>query len=192
MIRKHRRESAADEAALETLAEFDPESREVLEWKQPKAWSHRHELVWRDRAVARIATTGFWSTRRTIEFAHASWDVRETAFGDLVVDGAEGSKGAPYLRHRSGFLSGKLERAGQPTLRTHSGGFWNPWWELRDAEGQPFIHLDVRQGFSRTESKVTLFDAARRLPDLPALIGLSMHAVLLAQKHHAHAAGAGT
>lgn len=192
MIRKHRSAGAAEDAALEALAEFDPESRETLEWKQPKAWSPRHELIWRDRAVARIATTGFWSSKRTIEFSHAKWDVRETAFGDLVIDGPDGPKGTPYLRHRSGFLSGKLERAGQPTLRTHTGGFWNPWWELRDDEGQPLIHLDVRQGFSRTEAALVLFDAARRLPDLPALIGLSLHAVLVSQKHHAHAAGAGT
>ena len=192
MIRKYRSAGAAEDAALEPLAAFDPESRETLEWKQPKAWSQRHELMWRDRAVARIATTGFWSTKRTIEFAHAKWDVRETAFGDLVVDGPDGPKGTPYLRHRSGFLSGKFERAGQPTLRTHTGGFWHPWWELRDDEDQPLIHLDVRQGFSRTEAALVLFDAARRLPDLPALIGLSLHAVLVSHKHHAHAGGGGT
>ncbi|MBI5168427.1 MAG: hypothetical protein HZA61_02965 [Candidatus Eisenbacteria bacterium] len=190
MMRKHRRESAAPGAALETLAPFDPESRETLEWKQPKAWTAKHELMWRDRAVARVTVQGFWANKRTIEFAHARWDVRETGFGDLVVDGPDGRQGTPYLRHRSGFLSGKLERAGLPTLRTHAGGFWNPWWELRDGEDQPLVHLDVRQGFSRTEATLVLFDAARRLPDLPALIGLSMHALLDSQKHHASAAGA--
>ncbi len=187
-MRKPRRERTAQDAALEALAAFDPESRETLEWKQPKAWTARHELMWRDRPVARVTTEGFWSNRRTIQFAHASWDVRETGFGDLVVDGPEGRRGTPYLRHRSGFLSGKLERAGLPTLRTHTGGFWHPWWELRDGEDQPLVHMDLRQGFSRTEATLVLFDAARRLPDLPALVGMSLLAMLVGQKHNAHAA----
>ena len=185
MNSKHERASAPEGAAL---APFDPESRVTLEWKQPKAWTMTHELTDGQRVFARVSTTGFWSNRRTVEFAHASWEVRETAFGDLVIDGAEGRRGAPYLRYRSGFVTGKFERAGQPTLRVHTGGFWNPWWELRDDEDQPLVHLAVSSGFTRTKAKLTVFDAARRLADLPALLGLAMHASLAAQRRRSHAA----
>lgn len=188
MKASHTRASSPEGAAL---APFDPESRVALEWKQPKAWTALHELTDGQRVFARIATTGFWANQRSIEFAHARWDVRETTFGDLVIDGPEGRRGEPMLRHRSGFFTGKLERAGRPTLRTHSGGFWHPWWEMRDGDDQPLVHLDVACHFVRVEARVVLFDAARRMGDLPVLLGMSMLAHLAAQKHSSHVASAG-
>ncbi|MFN8589165.1 MAG: hypothetical protein U0704_15340 [Candidatus Eisenbacteria bacterium] len=170
------------------LAPFDPESRVALEWKQPRAWTAEHELTDGTHVFARIATTGWLAHRMSIAFAHASWDVRVTAFGDLVVDGSEGRDAEPYLRHRRGFWSGKMQRRGLPTLRTRSGGFWRPWWELRDPEDQPLLHLDTHHGFLRTSADLVVLDAARALPDLPALIGLSMLVLLAAQRQRAHAA----
>lgn len=188
MKAKHSRASSPEGTAL---ASFDPESRVALEWKQPKAWTALHELTDGQRVFARVSTNGFWANRRAIEFAHARWDVRETTFGDLVIDGPEGPKGTPFLRHRCGFLSGRIERAGLPTLRTHSGGFFHPWWELRDGDDQPLVHLDVACGFARHEARLVLFDAARRLPDLAPLVGLGMLVHLAAQRHNSHVAGAG-
>ena len=189
MKAKYTRASSPEGAAL---APFDPESRVALEWRQPKAFTSRFELTDGRNVFARVVKTGFWSEQITVEFAHARWAVRPTAFGDLVVDGPEGRKGPHAMRHRSGFFTGKLERAGLPTLRTHSGGFWHPWWELRDEEDQPLLHLDMECGFSRTESKLVVFDAARRLPDLPLLAAMTLLAMLAAQRHSSHAAGAGS
>ncbi len=188
MKAKHTRAPSPEGAAL---APFDPESRVALEWKQPKAFTSSFELTDGAHVFARVTKSGFWSEKIVVAFAHARWDVRPTTFGDLVANGPDGPGGPHAMRHRSGFFAGKMERAGRPTLRTHSGGFWHPWWELRDAEDQPLLHLDAEMGFTRTEAKLVVFDAARRESDLPLLLAMTLLAMLAAQRHSSHLAGAG-
>jgi hypothetical protein len=185
--RGSRQRNSGQQASAAPLAPFDPESRERLEWRQTERWKPRWELVSGERVFARLSRGGAFDNNMTLEFADAGWFVRHRWNGNLQAEPLSGV--AKPAEHRSGFFTGKLVREGQPDLKSRSGGFWNPYWELVTIdEEQPLVRVRARSGFSRTEADIEITDAAHRRDDLELLLGLNWVIALVAMRQASHAA----
>lgn len=173
----------ADEERRAALAPFDASARGTWAWTQPARLRARWTLAVDGRAVAELAGLALIGAKARVLLADRTIELRPRFPGDMVAieTGAE----SPLVRYRASWLAGgRFERAGEPALLWRRESFWRTHWGLLTPEHLPLAHLRTRLGFLRREATLELEDAARRLPDLAALLALGWYLAIRAQHHH--------
>lgn len=159
------------------LKEFDPGFRGRWAWEQPERFRARWRLTCDDTPVATLATHGLLFAPTMARFADASWELRYRFPAAMVVTRA--GEAAPWGSFRHGwFGSGRLERRNDTPLLWRADGFWMRSWAFTTPDQIPLVHFRPGREFLRHEATIELEDAARRLPDLPALLALGWLLVL--------------
>ena len=166
-----------DPDASLVLKEFDPDFRGEWAWEQPERFRARWRLTCGGEPVATLATHGLMLAPTRARFAAETWEIRNRFPAKQVVTRV-GNPG-PWGNYRPGwFGSGTLARADGTTLLWRPDGFWMRSWAFTTPDQIPILHFRPGRAFLRHSASVELQDAARRLPDLPALLALGWVLVL--------------
>ena len=172
-------------AAPGALAPFDPGSRDEWAWRQPAALRAAWRLEAGGAPVLALTVHGLFRSRAELRSASNAWTLRVRFPGGVRVQ-AEGAAG-PALVYRPGwFEGGRIEREGRDPLLWRRESFWHHRWGVLTGEKLPLFHLQRRLMplRLRREAGIELEDAARRLEDLPELLGLAWLLALRAKQGH--------
>jgi hypothetical protein len=170
------------DAALE-LKDFDLDFRGNWAWQQPARFRAHWRLTCDGEPVATLAKHGVLLATYTARFAGATWEMRPRFPAEMVVSRI--GEAAAWGRYRPGwFGSGRLERTDGSTLLWRPDGFWMRSWAFTTPDQMPLLHFRPGREFLRHGAAVELEDAARRMPDLPALLALGWLLVLRMQRRH--------
>lgn len=166
------------------LADLDPNLRGAWAWEQPARFRARWRLTCDGEPVATLATHGVFGRPNTARFADATWEISWRLRTGTVVTRA--GEAAPWGSYRPGWLGGgRLSRTREAALLWRRDGFWTRSWSFTTTDHLPLVRFHSQPAFLRHGATVELEDAARRMPDLPALLALGWLLVLQAHRGHA-------
>jgi hypothetical protein len=171
------------ETALE-LRKFDAKFRGEWAWEQPGRFRARWRLNCDGAPVATLATFGVFLAPDFARFADSSWVMRYRFPSETIVSRVGETE--PWAHFRPGFFGGgRLSRTGESALLWRRDSFWGRSWSFTTSDHMPLVRFRSHHAFLRRGASIELEDAARRMPDLPALLALGWVLVLRAHRGHA-------
>jgi hypothetical protein len=166
------------------LGALDPNFRGAWAWEQPARLRARWRLTCDGAPVATLATHGAFGGPSTARFAGGAWEIAFRFRAGTVVTRA--GEAEPWGSYRPGWLGGgRLARTGDAPLLWRRDGFWTRSWSFTTTDHLPLVRFHSKRTFLRQGAAVELEDAARHMPDLPALLALGWLLVLQAHRGHA-------
>ena len=140
-----------------------------------------YSLLAGDQPVAHLAWKGRSGSLATAQTAGSTWTLKRVGFLNPHVNvRAEGRPGdvAGLSVH---FNYHRIEIAGGRTFRFHRAGVLLPAWKVTDDAGHELLHIEpVRDGRKLIGGAVIAPLEATRVPDLPLLLVMSWHFIVLA------------
>ena len=112
------------------------------------------------------------------------WVTRAGLFHqEVTVTRGDSDVGVASVRNRI-FGEGRVTVEGGRHYDWLPDNFWRTRWTLWDATRAPLFHLERRVLFAREKARVTVEVPAYALPDLPLLLVVAWHSVLLHRRRH--------
>jgi hypothetical protein len=158
------------EDALE-LGAFDPQFRGAWGWEQAGRFRARWRLTCDGAPVAALATHGIFAAPSLARFRDEAWELKYRFPAEMAV--TRRGDAQPWAHWRPGwFGSGKLVTSQGSTLLWGPDGFWMRSWSFTTPDQIPLVTFRPARAFLRFDATIEIQDAARRLPELPALLAL--------------------
>ena len=174
-----------DGTAAANLREVSWDRVAGLEWRQPRRLARVWELMADGEPAAMMTWRGPWKRGFVARVASREWIVSEPFLAPMSIAPAEGE--AFVVRTRPGwFGAATLERAAGESLRWRRENWLRRTFVTANAEGFPLLRTIGRREFLRFGAAVELEEAARRLPDLEALVLIGWALVLASARNHHH------
>lgn len=151
-------------------------------WSRPRLLTRTWELRAGTDLIASLESTGLLGGGARAVTADGTWRFRHTGLmrGRIEVLGAEDDAVLGGLRP-GWFGSGTLEW-GERRLRWHRDDFWGRRWEFADEHDHPLVAFIRRPSFLRSTTAVEPSESGRRLAELPLLVTLGFHLLIMMQR----------
>ncbi len=162
------------------LAPLRPALGHPLRWTRPSIWRREFELRAGADTVATLRLTGLFGLRAVGEVDQGRWalSVRGLFRGKVAVTRGDSDVEVATIRTRLfGDRVVRVESGRSFTFK--SDNFWRTRWTMWDETLSPVFRLERRVLRIPEDAAVTVEPSAVKLPELPLLLLLGWHSVVL-------------
>ncbi len=158
---------------------------QTLHWVRPSIWRREYELRGDRDVVATLRLTGLLGNGAEAAAEENRWVLHPHGLFHQSVTVTRGDSDVECATIRSRlFGEGTFTVEGGRQYDWKPDNFWRTRWSLWDASQAPLFHLRRQMLFPLDKAEVALETPAYAQPDLPLLLVVAWHSVLLHRRRH--------
>ncbi len=156
-----------------------------LRWVRPSILHREYELRTDRDVAATLRLLGFLGNAAAAETEEGRWVLHPHGLFHQRVTVTRGDSDVEVATVRNRlFGEGRVTVEGGRQYDWLPDNFWRTRWTLWDAAHAPLFHLERKVLLARDRARVDVEVPAYPLPDLPLLLVVAWHSVLLHRRRH--------